>query len=91
VKPGRVGTKPRQGRQSILRPIAFADPVETITFEDVERRAAYAPVASVKVGFQRGAKTQPIQHLGGRFAGVVRVKPGRVGTKPRQGPRCPGG
>ncbi len=40
-------------RRLALRPIAFADPVETVTFEDVERRAAYAPVASVKVGFQK--------------------------------------
>ncbi|KQO58840.1 phage tail tip fiber protein [Sphingomonas sp. Leaf257] len=36
-----------------LRPIAFADPVETVVFEDVERRAAYAPIANVKVGWQK--------------------------------------
>ncbi|MDQ1229269.1 hypothetical protein [Sphingomonas sp. SORGH_AS_0879] len=36
-----------------LRPIAFADPVETVRFEDVERRASYAPIANVKVGWQK--------------------------------------
>lgn len=40
-------------RRIALRPIAFADPVETVAFEDVERRAAYAPVAGVKIGWQK--------------------------------------
>ncbi|WP_454280201.1 hypothetical protein [Sphingomonas sp. Marseille-Q8236] len=40
-------------RRIALRPIAFADPVETVVFEDVERRATYAPVANLKIGWQK--------------------------------------
>ncbi|MBZ6383143.1 coiled-coil domain-containing protein [Sphingomonas sanguinis] len=54
-------------RRLALRPIAFADPVETITFEDVERRAAYAPVASVKVGFQKNHRV----HTDGEISAAI--------------------
>ncbi|MET3436323.1 interleukin-like EMT inducer domain-containing protein [Sphingomonas sp. 1185] len=54
-------------RRIALRPIAFADPVETIAFEDVERRSAYAPVATVKVGFQKNHRV----HSDGEISAAV--------------------